>query len=72
MLDAIASRVEARGRHPTFVRMLDKYLDAMGIDDAKEVIDLGCGTGVATRRIAGRSGFAGHVTGVDRSSFLAT
>ena len=46
------------------------YLDAMRIDDAKAVIDLGCGTGVASRRIARRSGFSGHVTGIDRSPFL--
>lgn len=70
VLDAIATRLEARGRHPVFVRMLDEYLDAMRIDDAKAVIDLGCGTGVASRRIARRSGFSGHVTGIDRSPFL--
>ena len=70
VLDAIATRLEVRGRHPVFVRMMDEYLDAMGIDDANAVIDLGCGTGVAARRIAGRSGFSGHVTGIDRSPFL--
>ena len=69
-LDAIASRLEERGRHPVFVRMMDEYLDAMGIDSAEAVIDLGCGTGVASRRIAGRSGFSGHVTGIDRSPYL--
>lgn len=70
VLEAIAARLEARGRHPAFVRMMDEYLDAMGIDHAKAVIDLGCGTGVAARRIARRSGFPGHVTGIDRSPFL--
>ena len=70
VLDAIATRLEVRGRHPVFVAMMDEYLDAMGIDDAKTVVDLGCGTGVASRRIAGRSGFSGRVTGVDRSPFL--
>jgi ubiquinone/menaquinone biosynthesis C-methylase UbiE len=70
VLDAIATRLEVRGRHPVFVRMLDEYLDAMSIDEAKAVIDLGCGTGVAARRIAGRSGFSGHVTGIDRSPYL--
>jgi ubiquinone/menaquinone biosynthesis C-methylase UbiE len=70
VLDAIATRLEVRGRHPVFVRMLDEYLDAMNIDEAKAVIDLGCGTGVAARRIAGRSGFSGHVTGIDRSPYL--
>ena len=70
VLDTIATRLEARGQHAAFVGMMDAYLDAMRIDDAKAVIDLGCGTGVASRRIARRSGFAGQVTGIDRSPFL--
>jgi ubiquinone/menaquinone biosynthesis C-methylase UbiE len=70
VLGAIATRLEVRGRHPVFVRMMDEYLDAMGIDGANAVIDLGCGTGVVARRIAGRAGFSGHVTGIDRSPFL--
>ena len=63
-----ASRYAAGTR--VFVRMLDDYLDAMGIDDAKAVIDLGCGTGIASRHIARRPGFFGHVTGIDQSPFL--
>ncbi len=70
VLDAIATRLEARGRHPVFVRMMDEYLDAMDIDDASAVVDLGCGTGVASRHIARRSRFSGHVTGIDRSPYL--
>jgi ubiquinone/menaquinone biosynthesis C-methylase UbiE len=70
VLDAIVTRLEVRGRQPVFVRMLDEYLDAMGIDDADAVVDVGCGTGVASRRIASRPGFSGHVTGIDRSPFL--
>src|SRR5262249_33450650 len=70
VLDTIATRLELRGKHPAFIRMMDEYLDAMGIDDVNAVIDLGCGTGVAARRIALRSGFSGHVTGIDRSPFL--
>ncbi len=70
VLEAITTRLEARGRHPAFVGMMDEYLDAMGIDEAEAVIDLGCGTGVASRRIARRSEFSGHVTSIDRSPFL--
>ena len=69
-LGTIAARLESRGQHPVYLRMMDTYLDAMRIDDAKAVIDLGCGTGVASRRIARRSGFSGHVTGIDRSPYL--
>ncbi len=70
VLDTIVTRLEVRGRHPVFVRMMDEYLDAMGIDDAKAVIDLGCGTGLASRHIARRPGFSGHITGIDQSPFL--
>src|SRR5688572_8839100 len=64
MLDAIAARLENRGRHPAFTAMLKQYLDAMGIDAAASVLDLGCGTGLAAREIARRKGFRGHVTGI--------
>ncbi len=70
VLDAIATRLEARGKHPDFVRMMDEYLDAMRIDDAEAVIDLGCGTGVAARQIARRADFSGNVIGIDQSPFL--
>jgi ubiquinone/menaquinone biosynthesis C-methylase UbiE len=70
MLEALVVRFEARGRHPLFSKMLHDYLDAMGIDQAGTVLDLGCGTGLAARAIAHRSGFSGRVTGVDRSAYL--
>ena len=72
--DAFSTRSQRASRCAAGTRssceMMDEYLDAMGIDDAKTVVDLGCGTGVASRRIAGRSGFSGHVTGIDRSPYL--
>jgi len=66
-LDAIVTRLEARGKHPRFVAMMQQYIDAMGIDSAQAALDLGCGTGVATRAIARRPGFRGSVTGIDLS-----
>ena len=69
-LDVVVTRLEARGRHPRFIAMMTQYLDAMDIDSAKTVLDVGCGTGVVARAIAQRSGFAGHITGVDVSSYL--
>jgi predicted TPR repeat methyltransferase len=59
-LDALMARLEARGKHPRFIEMMHQYLDAMGIDSAATVLDLGCGTGVASREIARRKGFAGQ------------
>src|SRR5262244_562918 len=69
-LDVLATRLEARGKHPRFFEMMREYLDAMGVDAAGSVLDLGCGTGVASRAIARRPGFSGRVTGVDRSVHL--
>ena len=69
-LDVIITRLEARGKHPRFIAMMNQYLDAMDIDSAKTVLDIGCGTGVAARAIAQRRGFAGHVTGIDVSPYL--
>jgi ubiquinone/menaquinone biosynthesis C-methylase UbiE len=71
LLQVIVTRLEARGRHPLFDRMLRDYLDAMQIDTSQSVLDLGCGTGVAARAIARRSAFSGRVLGIDISSALA-
>ena len=70
ILDVIATRLEARGRHPAFQRMLAEYLEAMAIDQAATVLDLGCGTGVAARAIAARPAFTGTVLGIDLSPHL--
>ncbi len=69
-LDVMVTRLEERGRHPRFAEMMGEYLDAMGIDSAGSVLDLGCGTGVAARTIARRPEFSGRVTGIDRSPHL--
>jgi ubiquinone/menaquinone biosynthesis C-methylase UbiE len=70
-LQALVNRLEARGKHPRFIEMMQQYLDAMDIDSAATVLDLGCGTGVASRAIARRKRFAGRVTGIDRSPYLS-
>ena len=70
LLSAIATRLEARGNHPFFQKMMHEYLDAMDIDTAQRVLDLGCGTGVATRGIVGRDSFSGRVIGIDLSPHL--
>ncbi len=70
LLDVIATRLEARASHPFFRKMMHDYLGAMDIDAVRNVVDLGCGTGVAAREIAGRENFSGRVLGVDLSSHL--
>lgn len=71
MLDVMAKRLEVRGVHPFFQRALADYLDAMNIDAAGAVLDLGCGTGLVARAIARRAKFAGQITGIDLSPYLA-
>jgi SAM-dependent methyltransferase len=70
MLEALVLRFEARGKHPFFSKMLQEYLDAMYIDEAGLVLDMGCGTGLAARAIVHRPQFSGKVTGVDLSLHL--
>ena len=69
-LDVLVTRLEIRAQHPRVVPMIDDYLNAMQIDQAQRVLDLGCGTGVIARRIARRPNFSGHVLGVDLSDYL--
>jgi ubiquinone/menaquinone biosynthesis C-methylase UbiE len=71
LLQVIVTRLETRGRHPAFEKMLMDYLNAMSIDAAKTVLDMGCGTGVAARTIARRRDFSGRVLGIDLSPTLA-
>ena len=69
-LEVLVTRLEIRAQHPRVVPMIDDYLNAMHIDTAQRVLDLGCGTGVIARRIARRPNFSGRVLGVDLSDYL--
>src|SRR5215468_9539734 len=60
-------RLEFRGKDPTFVQYRDAYVAAMELSSTAEVLEIGCGTGVVSRAIAARPGFAGHVTGIDQN-----
>jgi ubiquinone/menaquinone biosynthesis C-methylase UbiE len=70
LLEVLVARLEARGKHPFFEKMLTEYLDVMQIDKARSVLDIGCGTGVATRALLRRPGFTGKVIGIDLSPYL--
>lgn len=69
-LDIMVARLETRGHHPHFAKPLSGYLDRMGIDGKAEILDLGCGTGIAARAIARRPKFRGSVLGIDLSNHL--
>ena len=70
LLDVMVSRLEVRGKHWFFRKVLREYLDAMAVDSAGTVLDMGCGTGVAARTIARRANFSGRVMGIDLSPYL--
>ncbi len=70
ILDTMATRLEARGRHPAMQRMLNEYLAAMDIDHAREVLVVGSGTGVVPRFLTARPAFGGTVVAVDQSPYL--
>lgn len=69
-LQRFVERLEFRGRDPTFVGYRDAYVDKMATGAAADILDLGCGTGVVTRALAGREGFSGRVTGIEQSPAL--
>jgi SAM-dependent methyltransferase len=71
-LERFIERLEYRGTDPTFAAFREAYLKLIDLSSAAAVLDLGCGTGVVTRAIAARDGFAGTVTGIDQSpGFIA-
>ncbi len=63
LLDVVVSRLEARGKHWFFQKVLREYLDAMDIDSASTVLDMGCGTGVAARTVARRANSQARLQG---------
>lgn len=69
-VQALADRLEFRGKDPTFTRWREAYLDRLALAPSARVLDLGCGTGVVARSIAARAGFAGQVVGQDHSPQL--
>ena len=69
-LDLIIERLEARGKHPRTQQLIDEYLNAMKVDAAANVLDIGCGTGVIARRIVARPAFRGSVIAIDLSPYL--
>jgi SAM-dependent methyltransferase len=71
-LERFIERLEFRAKDPTFLAYREAYLKLIDISGTAAVLDLGCGTGVVTRALAARDGFAGTVTGIDQSpEFIA-
>jgi ubiquinone/menaquinone biosynthesis C-methylase UbiE len=65
MLEKVIQRLEFRDTDPTFSGWINAYLAKLPLDKAERILDVGCGTGVVTRRIAMRDEFSGEVIGSD-------
>lgn len=69
-LAAMMTRLEERGRHAGFRRMIGKYAGALAGDRPLTVLDLGCGTGVVARELACRLCTGSVCRGADISEEL--
>ena len=68
----LIDRLESRGKDAVFTRLFDQYAVKLALPKTARVLELGCGTGVVSRALAGRSDFEGSVVGVDQSeAFIA-
>ncbi len=69
-IQKVVDRLEFRGRDPIFVGMRETYLKRIDLGACKALLDLGCGTGVVTRALAGHNQLAAEITGIDFSPEL--
>jgi ubiquinone/menaquinone biosynthesis C-methylase UbiE len=69
-ISSMTMRLEARGENEFFRQMLNDYLDALEPAKLTRVLEVGCGTGVATRALAQHPSFIGHIFASDLSADL--
>jgi ubiquinone/menaquinone biosynthesis C-methylase UbiE len=67
--DRLAGVLETRGADAQQQALRRDFLDSVGFAPGSRVLEVGCGTGVLTRRLAGLAGIA-EVVGVDVASSL--
>lgn len=67
---AMITRLEERGQHSAFQNMINRYVSSIPKDRPVNVLDLGCGTGVVTRRLAQALHGSSRVHGADVSDVL--
>jgi len=69
-LAVMAARLENRAKHPFFRGVIADYIGALETDSVARVIEIGCGTGVVSRRLAATPGFGGAIVATDMSPYL--
>ncbi|MDQ8196317.1 methyltransferase domain-containing protein [Coraliomargarita sp. SDUM461004] len=69
---AMVTRLEERGQHAFFQKMIDDYVDTIPSDQPLRALDLGCGTGVVARRLANALHPDSEIHGADISDVLLT
>lgn len=69
-IQAMVTRLEERGRHKDFSRMIHNYVKTLPNDRTLAVLDLGCGTGVVIRQLAEALHPASILHGADVSAEL--
>jgi 2-polyprenyl-3-methyl-5-hydroxy-6-metoxy-1,4-benzoquinol methylase len=69
-LAVMAARLENRAKHPFFRGVIADYIGALELAPIARVIEIGCGTGVVSRRLAATPGFRGTIIATDMSPYL--
>jgi len=69
-LAVMAARLENRAKHPFFRGAIADYIGALDLPSIARVIEIGCGTGVVSRRLAATPGFRGAIVATDMSPYL--
>ena len=69
-LAVMAARLENRAKHPFFRGVIADYIRALELKLIANVIEVGCGTGVVSRRLAATPCFRGTIVATDMSPYL--
>src|SRR5262249_9641365 len=68
--ETMAAALEVRGRTPSQIRLRRRFLKWVPVRARDRALEVGCGTGVVARDLAGIVGRGGAVTAVDASATL--
>ena len=69
-LSVMAARLENRAKHPFFRGVIADYIGDLDLQQIGNVLEIGCGTGVVSRRLAATAGFSGSIIATDVSPYL--